>query len=159
MKIRIALLLIAALFVLCLSIVSIMAPSANGQTTSIQWKRHIRVEGIPAPDEMVYLFKAPPTVPQPPVNNFHTLPWTVPPGKVLVLTGITPFFASGVVTGAINFNGTMVLMFTFSDTNGSLGTDLFKLIPPGVVAPAGTVIDLSTSGNPPIVILGYLADN
>jgi hypothetical protein len=102
---------------------------------------HVQVAGIPAPSQMRY------------VTN--SSPFTVPPSKLFVVTGVG-YVAAGAKEVEVQFNGTTVLWrrpeLTGAQGSISIGP---MTVPPGLAAPAGTVVSTPQQQG---LILGYLAD-
>jgi hypothetical protein len=100
----------------------------------------VRVAGIPTPQQMMRVHEG--------------QPFTVPPGKLFVVTGLGQ---AQLITGYaanLRFNGQIILTYNFSS-----GLSPFGDIPPGLAAPAGTVVSTDTpGGGTTAVTLGYLVD-
>ena len=100
----------------------------------------VQIEGVPTPSQMMRIVEG--------------SPFTVPPGKVFVVTG-TAFSSGAFGPSDVNvlFDGVSVLNV---DGNTGSPTGGASAIPPGVVASEGTVVSVSSVGTG--VLLGYLAD-
>ena len=89
----------------------------------------------------------------------ETNPLTVPPGKVFVITGVCreKTSPSEYRIDAI-FDGETVLKTSFSyNLDGANG--MICDVPPGLVAPSGTLVEVLGSKDAGGVLLGYLASN
>jgi len=100
----------------------------------------VRVAGIPTPQQMMRVHEG--------------LPFTVPAGKLFVVTGLGQ---AQLITGYaanLRFNGQIILTYSFSS-----GLSPFGDIPPGIVAPEGTEVSTDTpGGGTTAVVLGYLVE-
>lgn len=96
-----------------------------------------------------------------PGQMVHVLPggtYTVPTGKLFVTTGVTPVHAGGSLTVSMRFDGQVVLAYPAVVSIGgasvpTIAAPVAPSIPPGLSAPAGTVITAFNG-----TLLGYLAD-
>lgn len=104
----------------------------------------LRIDGIPAVSQMVRL-------------EATDLPYTVPAGTSLVITG------AGLVQTCGNADGAWTTILF--DAVGIIGIDLdnsgfngsYQVLWPGVAAPSGTLVDVCGQGNyQHTVLLGYL---
>ncbi|MCP3914631.1 MAG: hypothetical protein GY711_03625 [bacterium] len=109
----------------------------------------LSIKGIPAPEQMMHVTSA--------------LPFTVPMDKIFVATGLGTDNTDAPTNRAITvaFDGVNVLAApTYKRIGGDNVTGLgpaIPVIPPGLTAPAGTVVSVSASHGTGIV-MGYLAD-
>ncbi|HEX6885983.1 MAG TPA: hypothetical protein VF530_21595 [Planctomycetota bacterium] len=100
----------------------------------------LRVAGIPTPQQMKRVVEG--------------QPFTVPPGSLFVVTGLGQ---TQILTGSsanLRFDGQVALTCVFSSGLPPLG-----VVPPGLVAPGGTLISVETpGGGATALVLGYLVD-
>src|SRR5262249_5193403 len=100
----------------------------------------IQVSGIPTPQQMMRIHE--------------NQPFTVPPGKLFVATGLGQ---AQLITGYaanLRFAGQVIVTYNFSSGLSPLGS-----LPPGIVASGGTVVSTDTpGGGATAVALGYLVD-
>ena len=92
-------------------------------------------------------------------------PYTVPPGRILAVTGTRHLgaFRGGALSGDhqltvnVDFNGSLVVVahsrWSYQSNNGQSGGNGDLDIPPGLAASEGTVVTV-TNG----ILLGYLVD-
>ncbi len=132
--------------------VGVLAVVAMGQKPQ-NIRELVRIEYGPHPRDMVRVESG--------------APYTVPAGKLLVVTGLGHMTASSATKQAVSvqFNGTGVLaawtrIWEKYDGITSLGVSgagpAIPVVPPGLVAAAGTQVEVSGTGGG--VLLGYLAD-
>ena len=111
----------------------------------------VRVDGIPAPYQMVRLMAA-------------DFPYTVPASQTLVITGVGQLpvlggLASYYADVALSIGGQPAIRLCTNgpDSGGSaLGGNCLRVIP-GIAVSQGTQVSVSSNGPAPFVILGYLA--
>ena len=115
---------------------------------------HIQTEGVTTPNQMMRVTEG--------------TPFTVPAGKLFVVTGLAhndgQLSGGGeVATVTVRFGGVAVLAADIQHlTTNRDGAATIASVPPGLVAPAGTeiVADLDADGAGSLgVILGYLASD
>lgn len=101
----------------------------------------IQVEGIPTPQQMMRIVEG--------------QPFTVPPGKLFVVTGLGLAQLTTGFGANLRIDGQAILTYHWSS-----GVSPFGDVPPGLVASAGSVVstDTTTPGGVHAVVLGYLAD-
>jgi hypothetical protein len=83
--------------------------------------------------------------------------YTVPTGKILVITGGNSLSGLGSDDGRILFNGVPIVGFMLSGSNFAVGCPGVTFSK-GLAAPSGTVVSLSHGNYGPIVCWGYLVD-
>ncbi len=105
----------------------------------------IVVEGVPTPGQMIQ------------ITELQSL--MVPPGKLFVVTGLGSFKNSG-GSGItlLRFDGVETVRVNITTSTGNGST--VKLIPPGLTAPAGTLVEVLGGDSTPddARCWGYLAD-
>ena len=91
-------------------------------------------------------------------------PFTVPQGKLFVVTGLGSTTTLSVLTElsvSVEFDGVPVvsaLIIAGDGNNLTGGGPAIPSVPPGIVANEGTVVSVSMNFVDPGVVLGYLAD-
>lgn len=114
-------------------------PHANEQV--------IKVKGIPAPEDMVRIIEG--------------SPFVVPEGRVFVATGVGVDHEVAPGRAEIRFDGVSVFYRQWRNIfGGANGFASESSVPPGLVAPPGTVVtvDNSLGATYKAILLGYLAD-
>jgi len=101
----------------------------------------VYVAGIPTPQQMMMVVEG--------------QPFTIPAGKLFVVTGLG---LANLVTGFganLRFDDKVILTYPWSSSTPPFGD-----IPPGIVAPGGTVVsaETTTPGGTNARVLGYLVD-
>jgi len=103
----------------------------------------VEIVGIPTPDQMLTIYE--------------DTPFTVPPDSYFVVTGVGRSKTSpSAYRVDVLFDGQAMLKTSFSyDAYGAAG--MLADVPPGLVAPAGVVVEALSSFNAGGVIFGYVA--
>lgn len=122
-------------------------PSPKTLKLPVQAEQTLRVKGIPAPDQMTRVVEG--------------APFVVPQGKVFVATGTAMNKEVQPGRAQVYFDGEPVYYrqwWNVVSGTGVLGTEAG--IPPGLVAPADTVVSVEANLGGPFKasLLGYLAD-
>ena len=84
-------------------------------------------------------------------------PYTVPTGKILVITGCGALDGNGSRRGQIQFNGIPIVGFTLAGVNFGASSPVVTFST-GFAAPSGTVVSLAHNAWDPILCWGYLVD-
>ena len=128
---------------LVLACVGMIANPADAARSGRKARRAVQIEGIAVPSQMRRVTESTPLI--------------VPEGQVFVVTGLCRERTSPLAYRVdVKFDGQTVLKTSFSyapEGSGGMVCD----VPPGFVAPAGTLIEAFGSNNAGGVVLGYLA--